>query len=147
MLKFDQTQFDAAIINNPDRLASIAADELFAKNALYADMPYEVRLLLAEAALDEARRWGMNTVPSLLRFVELMVEMTPRFFEFSPFDTLLSRTDLSPDEKTQILMGDESLPHWRRVLKDVDDRNDWHVDYWDEKVDWSRVQHLNPAVN
>ena len=140
MLKFDQTQFDAAIINDPDRLASIAADELFAKNALYADMPYEVRLLLAEAALDEARRWGMNTVPSLLRFVELMVEMTPRFFEFSPFDTLLSRTDLSPDEKTQILMSDESLPHWRRVLKDVDDRNDWHVDYWDEKVDWSRVQ-------
>lgn len=134
-----QNQTDAIIASNPEALASELADSVFAGHGYYAPMPHRVRTLLARAAIREAGLYGIDTLSAIVEFVQAMVDMSPRFPAFQPFRDILTRSDLSAEEKTARILADETAPAWEAVTEHLEDNEDWHLNYWDEAIDWSSL--------
>jgi hypothetical protein len=137
--QISKNQIDALLAKNTAKLARGLADSAFAVHGYYAPMPPAVRTLLAEAGVKEARAHGMTSTTGIIYFVHTMVDMTPRFPEFEPFKTILAQTDLLDTERMERIMSDAMLPHWDAVMEHLQNNNDWHVGYWNEHVDWSRL--------
>ncbi len=139
MFKVDDQQLDALLDKNDAALSEALTDTAFGKHGFYAPMPRDVRLLLARAAVAEARRYDMNTAKSVAGFAQAMVDMTPRFPVIPPFDALLADPSLSADEKVDKLQSIEMALAWDGALADLEENEDWHLDYWDERVDWDNA--------
>lgn len=147
MFQFDDTQFDAVLIEDDAALAGVLADGPFRRHPYYADMPRVVRMLLADAAVRESKAKGMDTLRSIALFVEAMVEMTPRFHQFPPFDGVFRRGDLTGEQKIDLITADRSVDDWDAVLRHLERNDDWHTDYWDENVDWSVLEGVGTSAN
>ena len=140
MLQIKQSQIDAMVVSNAAGLAAELADSLFGAHGFYAPMPVEVRRRLASAAIAEAQANGIDTLTAIVPFVQFMVEMSPRFPSYAPLRDILTQSGLSADEKIQRLQGDDMLPVWDALVAHLETHEDWHLDYWDERIDWSDLQ-------
>lgn len=137
MRQIKQSQIDALVVGNTADLAAELADSLFGAHGFYAPMPVEVRRRLAGAAIAEAKAHGIDTLTAIITFVQFMVEMSPRFPSYPPLRAILTQSGLSADEKMQRLQGNDMLPVWDALVAHLQTHEDWHLDYWDERIDWS----------
>lgn len=142
MLTIREEQFDQMLVCDRKKLAEALADTSFARHGYYAPMPRDVRVLLASVAVAEARKHGMDTAQAIAGFVQAMVDMSPRFAEMAPFADLLVDSSVEPDRKIARLQSPEMAAAWDNVLADLQNNEDWHIDYWDEHIDWEKQEIL-----
>lgn len=115
MFKLTNQMLDLALQNEPAELYAAFADTTFARHGYYGVMPRQARLLLAEAAVATARRFGIVSVEPVALFVQAMVDMSPRFWVFEPFKTILADSTLPEDRKMNQIMADDMAAAWGTV--------------------------------
>lgn len=136
MFKLTNQMLDLALQNEPAELYAAFADTTFARHGYYGVMPRQARLLLAEAAVATARRFGIVSVEPVALFVQAMVDMSPRFWVFEPFKTILADSTLPEDRKMNQIMADDMAAAWGTVTDHLVAMEDWHLEHWDIMVDW-----------
>lgn len=140
MVSVTPDQIDALALRSADALAEGLADKTFGVQGAYAPMPREVRILLARAALAEARSHGIDSLDDLATFVQGMVDVTPRFPEFDAFKAILDDQSLSSREKVDALYADSMIDEWDATVAHLQENEDWHIDFWDERIDWENMK-------
>jgi hypothetical protein len=136
MIRISDRVLDVGVQQSPEALHAALADTTFANHGYYGVMPRDIRLLLSEAAVATARQHRLTQTEPLALFVQMMVDMSPRFWCFEPFKTFLADPRRDEAARMAAIADDDMAPHWDAVLAHLEASEDWHLEHWDVSIDW-----------